>query len=161
MGLPIMFTIKCGVVNQIWRCSPISLKHMSLWCLLAMSLRHKLCINFSLSRICRPNFQTTLCTHLDMNIISLFLLTLDEKHMDGGWIASHYHLTPWQVREATFLMAFEPISSDGTKSFLRTLSNLLSNSEPCHMHITFPSPMCTIDLDMVRTSSLNLHTCLK
>ena len=32
--LPIVFTIECRVVVNIWRRSPIFLKHVSLWCLL-------------------------------------------------------------------------------------------------------------------------------
>ena len=31
--LPIVFVVECGVVNKFWRCSPISFKHVSLWCL--------------------------------------------------------------------------------------------------------------------------------
>jgi hypothetical protein len=31
--LPDVFIVKCGVVNKLWGCSPISFKHVSLWCL--------------------------------------------------------------------------------------------------------------------------------
>jgi hypothetical protein len=34
MGLPIVFTFECRDVINIWRCSPISPKHVSLWGLL-------------------------------------------------------------------------------------------------------------------------------
>ena len=34
VDFPIVFTIECRVVINIWRCSPISFKHKSLWCLL-------------------------------------------------------------------------------------------------------------------------------
>ena len=33
IGLPIDFTIECGALDWMWRRSPISFTHLSLWCL--------------------------------------------------------------------------------------------------------------------------------
>ena len=50
--LPIVFTVECRVVINIWRHSPIFLKHVSLWCLLSDPHRtiHKLVIGVWLSK---------------------------------------------------------------------------------------------------------------
>ena len=89
--LPIVFTVECRVVINIWRHSPIFLKHVSLWCLLSDPHRtiHKLVIGVWLSK------KKPLKTHLPYPVVCLagvewYGLQQQQQQVIGPKTSSHY-----------------------------------------------------------------------
>ena len=93
IGLPIVFSIECEVGNKLWRCSPIFIEHVSLWCLFfnlhLTTYQSNIIVWFK-------KFEYHLHTILYMSMSSVLHLILLVSHLSLVWCGQHLRWLYWR-----------------------------------------------------------------